>query len=176
MADPPRLPIDLRAASQRIFGTPRGRRLYLLLGGLLVALVAYGVCTVYVHPNELGVKQVIVGSTKGILPEVYYAGLHFVSPGTERLHVFSTDIQSLDSALDTIASAQSVVGARQNRLDAASSRLQQLEQSTTSLLSNTEDADMAKTIMDYSTQQAVYQSALKAGAMIIQPSLMDYLS
>jgi len=100
MADPPRLPIDLRAASQRIFGTPRGRRLYLLLGGLLVALVAYGVCTVYVRPNELGVKQVIVGSTKGILPEVYYPGIHWVSPGTERMHVFPSDIQILNLTND----------------------------------------------------------------------------
>jgi len=88
----------------------------------------------------------------------------------------SGDLQNLDSALDTITGAQAVVGARQNRLDSASSRLQQLEESTTSLLSNTEDADMAETIMHYSMQQAVYQSALKAGAQIIQPSLMDYLS
>ena len=40
----------------------------------------------------------------------------------------------------------------------------------------TEDADMAKTMVDFSTQQAVYQSALRAGAQIIQPSLMDFLS
>ncbi len=45
-------------------------------------------------------KQVIVGRHKGILPEVYYPGLHFVSPGTERLHVFPTDIQSLDLTND----------------------------------------------------------------------------
>jgi len=88
----------------------------------------------------------------------------------------TTDIQGLDSALDTLTSAQAVVGARQNRLDAAGLRLQQLEESTTSLLSNTEDADMAETIMHFSMQQAVYQSALKAGAQIIQPSLMDFLS
>ena len=92
MADP-RIPIDLRAASQRIFGTPRGRRLYLLIGALVVVVVAYGFCTVYVRPNEVGVKQVIVGSTKGILPEVYYPGVHWVSPGTERMHLFPTDIQ-----------------------------------------------------------------------------------
>jgi flagellar hook-associated protein 3 FlgL len=67
------------------------------------------------------------------------------------------------------------VGARTNRLDAAQSRLSQLEESTTSLLSNTEDADMAKTLIDYSMQQSVYQSALKAGAGIVQSSLLDFL-
>ena len=56
-----------------------------------------------------------------------------------------------------------------------SARLQQLEESTTQLLSNTEDADMAQTMVDFSQQQAVYQAALKAGAEIIQPSLMDFL-
>ena len=35
---------------------------------------------------------------------------------------------------------------------------------------------MAKTLVDFSTQQAVYQSALRAGANIIQPSLIDFLS
>ncbi len=44
-----------------------------------------------------------------------------------------------------------------------------------SLLSKTEDADMAKTLVDASTQQAVYQSALQAGAKIVQTSLLDFL-
>jgi regulator of protease activity HflC (stomatin/prohibitin superfamily) len=100
MADS-RLPIDLRAASQRIFGTPRGRRLYLVAGALLLLGVAYGVCTVYVRPYEVGVKQVLVGNKKGILPEVYYPGVHWVSPGTERMHVFPTDIQILNLTNDS---------------------------------------------------------------------------
>jgi regulator of protease activity HflC (stomatin/prohibitin superfamily) len=95
-----RIPIDLRAASQRIFGTSRGRRLYLLLGALVVVVVAYGVCTIYVRPYEVGVKQVIVGSKKGILPEVYYPGVHWVSPGTERMYLFPTDIQILNLTND----------------------------------------------------------------------------
>jgi flagellar hook-associated protein 3 FlgL len=35
---------------------------------------------------------------------------------------------------------------------------------------------MAQTMIDFSTQSAVYQAALKAGATLIQPSLMDFLS
>ena len=42
-------------------------------------------------------------------------------------------------------------------------------------LSNTEDADMAKTLIDFSTQTSAYQAALKAGANIVQTSLMDFL-
>ena len=36
-------------------------------------------------------------------------------------------------------------------------------------------ADMAKTLIDYSMQQNVYQSALHAGANIVQQSLLDWL-
>jgi len=91
---------DLRALGRRVFGGRPGRRLYLLIAVALFILVVWGVCTVYVRPNEFAVKQVTVGRHKGILPEVYYPGLHFVSPGTERLHVFPTDIQSLDLTND----------------------------------------------------------------------------
>jgi flagellar hook-associated protein 3 FlgL len=85
------------------------------------------------------------------------------------------DLKALDVAHDSVTLTRAVVGASQNRLETAASRLQELEQSTTQMLSNTEDADMAKTLVDFSTQQAVYQSALRSGAQIIQPSLMDFL-
>jgi flagellar hook-associated protein 3 FlgL len=87
----------------------------------------------------------------------------------------NADLQALDVAHDTVVNARSVVGALSNRLDTALSRLQQLEEASSKQLSDTEDADMAKTLVDFSTQQAVYQAALKAGANVIQPSLMDFL-
>ena len=45
----------------------------------------------------------------------------------------------------------------------------------TEQLSSTEDADIAKTIIDFNSQQAAYQAALRAGANIVQASLMDFL-
>ena len=86
------------------------------------------------------------------------------------------DLSSLDAAQTTITAQQATVGALSNRLDTATSRLQQLQQATTQQLSNVQDADMAQTMIDFSTQQAVYQAALKSGAQIIQPSLMDFLA
>ena len=76
----------------------------------------------------------------------------------------SQDLGAVDTVHEAVVTARTDVGARTNRLDAAQSRLGQLEETTTTLLSNTEDADMAKTLIDASTQQAVYQSALRAGA------------
>ena len=60
-------------------------------------------------------------------------------------------------------------------LESALSRLSEVEESTLTQLSETEDADMAKTLIDFSSQQAAYQAALKAGANIVQSSLMDFL-
>jgi flagellar hook-associated protein 3 FlgL len=87
----------------------------------------------------------------------------------------TTDIQALDRNLQTLLTARSSVGALQKRLEAATGRLAETEETVRRLLSETEDADMAKTLIDFSTQQSVYQSALKAGANIVQASLLDFL-
>lgn len=86
---------DYVGASRRIFGTARGRSLYLGFGGLILFLVAYNSSFTYVRPNQFAIKQVTIGPGKGIGTDVYRAGLHWVTPGTERLHVFPTDIQLL---------------------------------------------------------------------------------
>lgn len=87
----------------------------------------------------------------------------------------TTDLQAISDAADAVTNLRAVVGARQMRLETATARLQEIEQTQNDLLSRTEDADMAKTYIDFSTQQAVYQAALKAGSQVIQPSLLDFL-
>lgn len=87
----------------------------------------------------------------------------------------STDMQQLDASLDTLNGIRADVGARTNRLALASSRLGGLQLNSTQLLSQTEDADMAETITQYTTQQAAYNAALRAGANIVQTSLLDFL-
>jgi len=61
-------------------------------------LIAYNVATVYVRPYEMGVKQVILGGEKGIREKVYRPGLHWVTPGAERMHRFPSDLQVLEMA------------------------------------------------------------------------------
>jgi flagellar hook-associated protein 3 FlgL len=87
----------------------------------------------------------------------------------------STDLKGLDTNLDTISQARATVGATTNRLESADGRLQEVEESLTKLLTDVEDADMAKTYVDFSMQQSVYQSALQAGGNIVQQSLLDFL-
>jgi flagellar hook-associated protein 3 FlgL len=87
----------------------------------------------------------------------------------------TTDLKGLEANLDAVSQARATVGATTNRLESADSRLQEVEESLTKLLTNVEDADMAKTYVDFSMQQTVYQSALQAGANIVQQSLLDFL-
>jgi flagellar hook-associated protein 3 FlgL len=85
------------------------------------------------------------------------------------------DLTLLDAKQDELLGVRALNGARQNRLDAALGRLGEVEESTLKQLSETEDADIAKTLIEFSSQQAAYQAALKAGANIVQASLMDFL-
>ena len=85
------------------------------------------------------------------------------------------DLQALDRNLDNITSIRATVGATTNRLETATARLLELQEASANNLSEVEDADMAKTLTDFSLQQAVYQSALKTGANIVQNSLLDFL-
>ena len=85
------------------------------------------------------------------------------------------DLGRLERNVDDLLGTRALNGARQNRLEAAQNRLGAIEESTLQQLSNTEDADIAKTLIEFNSQQAAYQAALKAGASIVQNSLMDFL-
>jgi flagellar hook-associated protein 3 FlgL len=86
-----------------------------------------------------------------------------------------TDLGNLDTNFNSLTQMQAMLGATTDRLQLASSRMQDLQLADTQVLSNTQDADMAQTEIDYSTQQAAYTAALRAGANIVQSSLMDFL-
>jgi len=87
----------------------------------------------------------------------------------------TADLKALDANLTTINNAQAIIGATVNRLDAADERLASTRLASTQLLSDTEDVDAATAYLNLSTTQSVYEAALKAGATIIQPSLLDFL-
>jgi len=89
--------------------------------------------------------------------------------------VRGTDLTRLDRNSEDLVALRASNGAKTNRLEAALSRLQEVEESTIGQLSVTEDADIAKTLIELNSQSAAYQAALRAGASIMQASLMDFL-
>jgi flagellar hook-associated protein 3 FlgL len=88
----------------------------------------------------------------------------------------STDLNNLDSNFSNLTQMEANVGATTDRLQLASTRIQNLQTSDTSALSNVQDADMAQTAINFSTEQAAYTAALRAGASIVQSSLLDFLN
>jgi flagellar hook-associated protein 3 FlgL len=87
-----------------------------------------------------------------------------------------TDLSRLSENLDELTRVRAVVGATTNRLSTAGTRLEQLEEASLGQLSQVRDTDMPQAIVEFSTQQTAFETALRAAAKIIQPSLLDFLS
>jgi flagellar hook-associated protein 3 FlgL len=88
----------------------------------------------------------------------------------------SSSLSALDTHLGSLTGLAANMGATTDRLQMAASRIQSLQASDSQSLSDVQDADMAKTEVDFSTEQAALTAALQAGAHIVQQSLMNFLS
>jgi flagellar hook-associated protein 3 FlgL len=88
----------------------------------------------------------------------------------------SATLTQIDSNAGSLSGLTADLGATTDRLQMAASRIQTLQASDAQSLSNTQDADMAQTEVDFSTEQAALTAALQAGAHIVQQSLMNFLS
>jgi flagellar hook-associated protein 3 FlgL len=82
---------------------------------------------------------------------------------------------ALDTRVNAILEQQAEVGARMNRYDMAQTRIEDQTYNYSVLLSKTEDADLAKVIIDLKQQENIHKAALSTGARMIQPSLVDFL-
>jgi flagellar hook-associated protein 3 FlgL len=87
----------------------------------------------------------------------------------------TTDLQALDANQRAVSDARGAIGATMNRAAAAMSRLESLQDLTTKGIDDLTGVDLAKALIDFTAQQSAYQAALKVGAQIIQPSLVDFL-
>jgi flagellar hook-associated protein 3 FlgL len=88
----------------------------------------------------------------------------------------STDLTALETNRVAVVSATQAIGAMGNRATAALSRLSDMEDNAKNSIDDLTGVDMARALTDYNTQSAAYQAALKVGAQIIQPSLLQFLS
>jgi len=84
-------------------------------------------------------------------------------------------IGSVDANINNVIALRSDLGARVNRMTSIQSQLDSTSINLQQNLSSIQDADMAKTITDFTNQQNVYKAALSVGAKIIQPSLVDFM-
>ena len=88
---------------------------------------------------------------------------------------FSNLRNTLDTATNALSTEITRFGAKANRLEMTTNSLGNSQTALKELISYTEDADIASLIMDLKHQENVLQSSLKTGAMVIQPTLLDFL-
>jgi len=104
-----------------------------------------------------------------------FAVLGSISTDISDPAALSGHLADLDAVLAQMLTAVADLGTRAARMDTAQSVNANRELTLTAQLSQTEDIDLPKTIMELNMQQTGYQAALKATAQVIQPTLMDFL-
>ena len=82
---------------------------------------------------------------------------------------------NLDEAMGRMINALGEVGARYNRVESARGAAEDQILRMTTSLSDVENIDLPKTIVDLQMQEVAYKAALGATARVVQPSLLDFL-
>lgn len=85
-------------------------------------------------------------------------------------------ITEMDNALKQLANVRSDVGAKLNALDNLKFNLDDRDLSFQTLLSNTEDTDIAGTISEISKTGVALESLRASGSKILSQSLMDFIN
>lgn len=84
-------------------------------------------------------------------------------------------LNMIQDHMDNFLQMQAQVGARINRVQLIQDRLETQSMGLETMMSNGEDADMARVIMDLQNNENVHRAALASGSRIIQPTLLDFL-
>jgi flagellar hook-associated protein 3 FlgL len=127
----------------------------------------------------------------GVKVRIDIAGTDVVGPNGDNLF---TDLAKLQTALQTgdkagiqagitavaarqkqISNAQAQVGAAYNRIDAAERKGSDSLVTLKTALSEVEDTDLPKAMVDLQMHEVAYQAALASTARVMQPSLVDFL-
>lgn len=90
----------------------------------------------------------------------------------------SNQIDNIDKIYDNLLSCTARVGSWESRMESASGILTDSEDRMTQMLSDTEDVDLAEAIVDFKTQENVYQAALAVTSKVMDMTLasMSYFN
>ena len=84
-------------------------------------------------------------------------------------------IGEFDVVLNQVLRARATYGSTSNRLDFNRDRIEDNQIQLKDVLSLTEDADFAETMMQINLKEVALNAALSAAAKIVQPSLLDFI-
>jgi flagellar hook-associated protein 3 FlgL len=85
------------------------------------------------------------------------------------------EIGELDVIFSKLMRFRSQVGAKMRRVEQVQTRLKDTKISMSDMLSETQDTDMTKKLMDLKVQENVQRMSLSVGSRVIQPTLVDFL-
>lgn len=84
-------------------------------------------------------------------------------------------LPGLDRHLERVLQERGIVGSRLNRLEGLRNQIQTRTLRLTELLSKTEDADLAQTVLELKEYEVTYQATLAAASEVMQLGLLRYL-
>ncbi|KIL49914.1 flagellar hook-associated protein FlgL [Jeotgalibacillus soli] len=87
----------------------------------------------------------------------------------------SSFIGKLDKHMDAFLSKRSEIGAKYNRVEMIENRLSEQEVIATKVMSENEDVDAERVIIDMLSEETLLRATLASSSRIIQPTLMDFL-
>jgi flagellar hook-associated protein 3 FlgL len=85
------------------------------------------------------------------------------------------DLPDLDKQISNILSVRADIGAKIQRLDNTKDRNELMRINFTRFISDVEDADIPKTVIEFQLAQTAYQAAIQSTARVFQTSLLDFL-
>ncbi|MCR4427035.1 MAG: flagellar hook-associated protein FlgL [Firmicutes bacterium] len=122
--------------------------------------------------SNLTGEEVFIGDVS-VYDTLIEVANHLRSDDVETLA--TADLANIDSVLDRVLKLRSELGGRTNRAELIANRLQDDTISLTSLLSKTEDVDLAEAVLRLAEQENAYHAALTAAARSAQTGLINYL-
>ena len=87
----------------------------------------------------------------------------------------SSAIATFDAARDQIVKGSAVIGVRLSELDLKSEDMKNFKNNVLSRISEIEDVDLARAVIEMTQMQNAYEVSLNASASFMQTSLMDFL-
>jgi flagellar hook-associated protein 3 FlgL len=94
---------------------------------------------------------------------------------TEDPEALRPELDRLDGAMSRLTTSLADVGSRFNRLEGGLRINRDAELSLQDSLSQIENVDMARAMVDLQMNEVAYQASLGATARVMQPSLLDFL-
>ncbi|MBI2265187.1 MAG: flagellar hook-associated protein FlgL [Armatimonadetes bacterium] len=122
-----------------------------------------------------GTQKITLVPNTTLVPPVTNVHIQDVTGNFTQFTFLGSPLAQLDSAIDNLRNYYANEGGQVSSLTQVKTQLEADKLSLVERLQQVEDADMPKSVSDYTMRQTLYQAALNVGAKTVQPTLLDFL-